>query len=90
MSPLPIAYDCWHIHDCSIDPGFRGKGLGTSLIKQVFTVAQKSNHQRVQLVSVQNSQMYWHRYGFLKCETEPKYDTTYNYGADAVLMSMSF
>ncbi len=82
---LPLHCDCFHIHDCSIDPAARENGIGKQLVNKVFEVARKNKINSIQLISVQKSQIFWERFGF---SVSRKYcDDLYVYGKDAVMMS---
>lgn len=82
---LPLHYDCFHIHDCSIDPEARDNGIGKLLVDKAFEIAHKININSIQLISVQKSQSFWERFGF---STFKIYcDDLSVYGGDAVMMS---
>lgn len=79
---LPASPDCLYIHDLAILPGHHGKGIARKLVTAVFTLATSLGFARLSLVSVQDSQAFWSRYGFIPAAT-----LSYCDGMMAVLMT---
>ena len=89
--PLPSVRCSYYLHDCSVDPMARGKGIGEKLVKEVMKTACHIGANNMQLVSVQQSQNYWGRFGFvtLKDLSLKSNDCLENYSTDAVMMSLT-
>jgi ribosomal protein S18 acetylase RimI-like enzyme len=90
IESLPTANDIYYLHDLSIDPKNRGNGIGEKLINEVIKTARAIGAINMQLVSVQQSQNYWKKFGFIILENlYPKSDIALtNYGSDAQMMSL--
>lgn len=56
---------CIFIHDCSVSPGFRGKGIGSAM---VATLKRKHEEETackyMQLMAVNGAQSFWEKNGF--------------------------
>jgi ribosomal protein S18 acetylase RimI-like enzyme len=91
IDSLPLASDCYYLHDCAVDPQARSRGIGEKLIKEVIRTAQNIGARNLQLVSVQQSQNYWGRFGFVTLENStPESDNhLISYGPDAQMMSLN-
>jgi ribosomal protein S18 acetylase RimI-like enzyme len=90
IDSLPLASDYYYLHDCAVDPQARSRGIGEKLIKEVIKTAGNFGARNLQLVSVQQSQNYWSRFGFfaLKNSTSKSDIPLTNYGSDAQMMSL--
>jgi len=72
--------DVLHIHDISLLPKIRGKGLVNQLIPELEKIAQK--YTGMSLVGINNTATLWNKYNFV---TIPNVDVT-QYCNDAVYM----
>jgi ribosomal-protein-alanine N-acetyltransferase len=86
-------YGCWikpdeiHITNLAVHPYYRGLGLGTELIKQIFTLASMLNKPSVILevrVSNLGAQKLYYRMGFMQEGRRVGYYL--NDGEDALIM----
>lgn len=91
IESLPTAIDNYYLHDLSIDPQNRGNGIGRKLINEAIKTARAIGAVNIQLVSVQKSQNYWKRFGFIFLEDMlPKSNgPLLDYGQDAQMMNLS-
>jgi len=64
FSPNADENDCYFIHDIAVQRSFWRKGVGTLLLQQAVRIALEHGFATMALVSVQNSQRYWQRFGF--------------------------
>jgi ribosomal protein S18 acetylase RimI-like enzyme len=90
IESLPATTKNYYLHDLSIDPKSRGNDIGRKLIDEVIKAARAIGAVSMQLVSVQKSQSYWKRFGFIILEDlYPKSNVHLtNYGSDAQMMSL--
>lgn len=79
----PQKLEVLHIHDISVDPDFRGLGLGESLFLRIAHDAFSFGLGELTLVAVQRSSSYWSKFGFV--ETDSNVD---DYGAGAMKMAL--
>lgn len=88
---LPSASDYYYLHDCAVAPQARSRGVGEKLIKEVMKTAGTIGARNLQLVSVQQSQNYWGRFGFITLEKSAFKSDNHltNYGPDAQMMSLN-
>ena len=56
--------NCMYLHSFSIHPSFRGKGLTHILFDHFNQVSLNDGYFIQALVAVQNSELFWMRYGF--------------------------
>jgi GNAT superfamily N-acetyltransferase len=73
--------DLMYIHDISVDPDYRGLGLGEALFKRILEDTLSKGLNELALVAVQGSKTFWSRFGFTITDSEVK-----GYGPDAVTM----
>lgn len=64
VSTLPADADCLYLHDLAVDPVARRLGLARELLAVAADLASYAHLQRFALVSVQDSEAYWTRWGF--------------------------
>lgn len=64
FSPNADKQDCYFIHDIAVQRSFWSKGVGTLLLEQAVRIALEHGFTTMALVSVQNAQRYWQRFGF--------------------------
>jgi len=79
---LPHCCSTYYIHDCSVDPDFRYKGIGLQLFTESKKTAIAHNFSSLHLTCINGMQNYWIRMGF----TIAACITTRNYGDEAFLM----
>ncbi|CAK7193202.1 hypothetical protein COMNV_01416 [Commensalibacter sp. Nvir] len=86
-APIVEKPNCLYLHDLSINPDARGLGIANCLVKRFFSALSDKNLDKACLVSVQNSQKFWHHYGFyFKLATGTLKDIVTTYGETAVYM----
>ncbi|MGH1539838.1 MAG: GNAT family N-acetyltransferase [Arenicella sp.] len=78
--------DRLYLHDMVVSPKFRGVGLGTKLVKHLFSIVKDQQVNKIALVAVQGSCGFWANNGF-NVVTDVRVDSSY--GNDAVLMENS-
>jgi ribosomal protein S18 acetylase RimI-like enzyme len=88
LGVLPEAPDCLYIHDLSVDPKFKGRGIGRKMVARAKELAVELGLAKMVLVSVQNSVGFWTQCGFEPVEelTNERKELR-SYGPDACLMS---
>lgn len=91
IESLPTTNKNYYLHDLSIDPKNRGNGIGRELINEVIKAARAIGAVCMQLVSVQKSQNYWKRFGFIILEDllSDSNGPLAGYGSDAQMMSLN-
>jgi GNAT superfamily N-acetyltransferase len=60
----PASPDGLYLHDLSLHPDARGRGVGQALVQQARLWAQTQGLKRLVLIAVQGSQPYWRKLGF--------------------------
>src|SRR5512133_259262 len=79
---LPQQCDTFHIHDCTVNPGFQNSGIGLQLFTKSKKVALTHNFRSLQLISIRGMQNYWVNKGFTLIDSVlPKH-----FGSNACLM----
>ncbi len=61
--------DVLYIHDLAVTPDGRAIGLGKTLVKHAFKMAEALQITRIGLIAVQDSVAYWSRYDFANVST---------------------
>lgn len=56
--------DCLYLHDLALSPSAQGQGIGRGLIETAEKFARDKNLNALSLLSVQNSKMFWQKFGF--------------------------
>lgn len=79
---LPPNSDGMYLHDLSISPSYRGKGIPKRLLDVVIDCAREVGLMRFALVAVQQSEPFWERWGF-----SVKYTLPYAPGVDGSYMT---
>lgn len=64
MESLPSNPDCFYIHDVAVIDHRRGQGLGKFLAQKILDVANEYHFHNIKLVSVNNSESFWQKFGF--------------------------
>lgn len=77
-----------YLHDMAVAPGWAGQGAASRLLQALFEKARAQGVRLAALVSVQGSQSFWSRYGFVAQELlDPlQRQRLHSYGGDAVYM----
>lgn len=83
LSEIPALPDCYYIHDLAIRKAGRARGIGRRLIDSLFIIADSLGIQRFMLVSVQSSEPFWQRWGFVA-----RRSFEYAAGIEATLMEL--
>ena len=65
FTEIPALPDCYYIHDLAVRKICRSRGIGQKLIDSLFPLADSLGIQRFMLVSVQDSEQFWQRWGFI-------------------------
>ncbi len=80
IAALPPKPDCHFLHDLSLIPSARGRGVAQALIQTALSWGEIQGYGRTLLVAVQGSVPFWQRWGFVSLSAAPAY------GPDAALM----
>lgn len=80
--------DCGYLHDLAILPNMTGQGVAAQLLAAYWTSMQADRLSYSALVSVQDSQFFWQRYGYqpTSLPTEGARLALSSYGEGAVYM----
>lgn len=73
------------IHDVSVAPEWRGKGLASQMVYEIIDRASEA--KSISLTSVQDSQKFWENHGFTKVDEGTRATWINSYGEDAVHMT---
>lgn len=65
ITRLPDDPDCLYIHDISVHPNFRGRGIGKQMVTEAKNISRKLNLKYMILVAVQDSEKFWEQSGFV-------------------------
>ncbi len=71
-----------YVHDVAVDPAHRGRGLATTLVLALATLAEVASLVTASLVAVQGAEGYWRRLGFHPTDV----DLGPGYGDEATFM----
>jgi GNAT superfamily N-acetyltransferase len=80
---IPDNPDVMYIHDFALLPEMRGRGLGRKLMELVIRKAKGLKFKYIGLMSVQGSQKFWEKMGFIPIEE-------HEYGANQIGTYMEF
>ena len=72
---IPSNPDTLFLHDVAVANAGRGMGIAPRLVDHVFALADEIKTRRIALVAVQESELFWGRFGFRRVEAIP-YATT--------------
>ena len=61
---LPSIKEYYWIHDMCIDPNYRKKGIGSSLLEHCYNNCKSLNINILKLASVNNALSFWLKHGF--------------------------
>jgi GNAT superfamily N-acetyltransferase len=81
MYELPANPDCMYFHDLAVVPAWRATATGRLLVERLVDVARSHGLSKFALISVQNSEGYWARWGF-----NAGYELEYGVGVPATYM----
>jgi GNAT superfamily N-acetyltransferase len=97
VSPLGAGFDvapqptCLYLHDLAIVPSAAGRGVAARLIGHARQWAQAEGLQGSALVSVQDSQAFWQKYGYQACGVEGlQQQHLATYGMDVCYMTQQW
>ena len=78
-----------YLHDLSVLPRARGKGISEALIQRLLK--QSQDFEQTMLIAVQDSLSFWQRYDFSPVDPTPwgLEEKVLSFGDDAVLMHLS-
>lgn len=86
---LPERPDCLYLHDLSVDPQARGRGLAQALVQCFLDGLAASGLDRACLIAVQNSASFWGRWGFGPAAQTPALRVKLaSYGAEAAYLEL--
>ncbi|MDA3812097.1 MAG: GNAT family N-acetyltransferase [Spirochaetaceae bacterium] len=74
-----------YIHDLAVSHAARGKGFAEKLCNQIVFKAQSLGFQRISLVSIQQSYLFWGKMGF---KETPEVILSKTYGEQAKFMQL--
>ena len=64
LHKLPEKCDTLYIHDLALLPEAQGGGNGKKAVELLFSVAERENFDKLSLVAVHGSQLFWQKNGF--------------------------
>lgn len=82
---LPLAPDCWYIHDIAISPTLRGQGAATRALDLVGHAARHAGLTHLGLMATGQAVVFWERQGFAPVPDSAAMAASY--GDGAMLMS---
>jgi GNAT superfamily N-acetyltransferase len=59
------------IHDLSVSPSMSGKGIATKMLQHLFRICSQKAIFSATLVAVQNTVLFWQKFGFKAIEKQP-------------------
>ena len=68
---LPDNPDSYFIHSLTLSKAAHGKGIGTALAEVALQLGSEAGFCRFGLISVQDSQAFWERFGFREWNNPP-------------------
>ena len=71
------------LHDLALTRDSRGKGIAKKLVNNLIDIGKAQRFDKILLVAVQNSSVFWSKFGFLNI---PKAVICPSYGHNAKLM----
>ncbi len=87
LGNLPTEPDSYFIHDLTLDPSMRGRGLAGALMPRLAGIARDNGIARMTLVAVGGSQPFWSHMGFrLTMDDGVQSAARDRYAADSVHM----
>jgi len=75
------------LHDLALSKRAKGRGVGSQMVKHLLASATSSGFQSALLVSVQDSVLFWQKYGFVEVMNQKASES---YGDDAKVMRRDF
>lgn len=81
IGAIPVAADCWYLHDVVVAPAGRGRGAVERLLPILDAVAAAHGIATLALIAVGGADGYWTRQGFVTAAGGAD-----GFGADAVYM----
>lgn len=97
VSPLGAGFElalqptCLYLHDVAVDPSVAGRGVAAQLIRQALQGAHREGLQGSALVSVQDSQQFWQKYGYQPYVVDPTQQARLTaYGAGVCYMAQQW
>lgn len=86
LGALPDKTGVLYIHDISIDLGMRGQGLASEAVDHAKQLARKHGFDRVALVAVNRSQIFWAKHDFVTVADEDIREALVGYGRTSSYM----
>lgn len=65
---VPVTADCLYLHDLAVSPEVRRSGAGPMLLRRAWHAAGLIGLTHSALVSVQDSKLFWEKYGYRVAE----------------------
>lgn len=91
FAPAGARADTLYLHDLAVHPQAHGQGLGPRLVQHALAQGADCGWPHAALVSVQGSQPFWQRLGFVvtALKDAPQQELLRGYATDAVYMVRS-
>lgn len=87
LGALPEHCDSYYIHDIAILPDARGGNAGKAIVTYLKTHARATGFDTICLVAVNNSSLFWERYGFVTREAAGLQRKLESYGTGTTYMA---
>lgn len=80
--------DCLYLHDLSVDPKFRGMGIGSLLLERLHEKAKEKSLNKLSLIAIDGLVPYWSKNGFSVVTVIPQKlsDCLQSYGKSCTYM----
>ena len=80
--------DCLYLHDLSVDPKFRGMGIGSLLLERLHEKAKEKSLNKLSLIAIDGLVPYWNKNGFSVVTAIPQKlsDCLQSYGKSCTYM----
>ena len=80
--------DCLYLHDLSVDPKFRGMGIGSILLERLHEKAKEKSLNKLSLIAIDGLVPYWSKNGFSVVTVIPQKlsDCLQSYGKSCTYM----
>jgi ribosomal protein S18 acetylase RimI-like enzyme len=85
---LNSTHDCLYLHDLSVDPKFRGMGIGSILLERLHEKAKEKSLNKLSLIAIDGLVPYWSKNGFSVVTVIPQKlsDCLQSYGKSCTYM----
>jgi GNAT superfamily N-acetyltransferase len=87
LKAVPAADRCWFVHDLTVSPDHRGRGLARTIVAAGRRAATSEGLLLAELIAVAGAAPFWRRVGFASVVAEPALAAKVaGYGPEAIYM----